>query len=71
MKSYINCIISKFAIMVSLPADVLWGSFVTNECVTNEPKRTSAGRLDHGLINAEILWGEALRDVIKNGCVAD
>ena len=46
----------------SLPADVLWGSFVThsfslkvplphgpwgrNECVTNEPQRTSAGRLD-------------------------
>ena len=42
----------------SLPADVLWGSFVThsflpygrrplgrNECVTNEPHRTSAGRL--------------------------
>ena len=38
----------------SLPADVLWGSFVThsflphgpwgrNECVTNEPQRTSAG----------------------------
>ena len=36
----------------SLPADVLWGSFVThsflrgrNDCVTNEPQRTSAGRL--------------------------
>ena len=37
----------------SLPADVLWGSFVThsflphgrNECVTNEPQGTSAGRL--------------------------
>ena len=34
----------------SLPADVLWGSFVThsfgrNECVTNELQRTSAGRL--------------------------
>ena len=30
----------------SLPADVLWGSFVRrNECVTNEPQRTSAGRL--------------------------
>ena len=38
----------------SLHADVLWGSFVThsflppwgrNECVTNEPQRTSAGRL--------------------------
>ena len=32
----------------SLPADVRWGSFVThsrNECVTNEPQRTSAGRL--------------------------
>ena len=33
-----------------LPADVLWGSFVTprhgrNECVTNEPQRKSAGRL--------------------------
>ena len=30
----------------SLPADVLWGSFVTrNECVTNELQRTSGGRL--------------------------
>ena len=34
----------------SLPADVLWDSFVThsflsNECVTKEPQRTSAGRL--------------------------
>ena len=30
----------------SVPADVLWGSFVTrNECVTNEPQRTSARRL--------------------------
>ena len=39
-----------------LPADIRWGSFVThsflpygpwgrNECVTNEPQRTSAGRL--------------------------
>ena len=26
----------------NLPADVLWGR---NECVTNEPQRTSAGRL--------------------------
>ena len=34
----------------SLSADVLWGSFVThwgrNECVTSEPQRTSAGRLE-------------------------
>ena len=29
----------------SLPADVLWGSFVTHSFVTNEPQRTSAGRL--------------------------
>ena len=35
----------------SPPADVLWGSFVTHSfvgekwCVTNEPQRTSAGRL--------------------------
>ena len=31
----------------SLPADVCWDSFVThsNECVTNEPQRTSVGRL--------------------------
>ena len=31
----------------SLPADVLWGSFVTHSMrgVTNEPQRTSAGRL--------------------------
>ena len=45
----------------SLPADVLWSSFVThsflthapwgrNECVTNEPQRTSAGRLCYGSI---------------------
>ena len=45
-----------FRATVCLPADVLWGSFVThsflpygpwgrNECVTNEPQRTSAGRL--------------------------
>ena len=29
----------------SLPADIRWGSFVTHECMTNEPQRTSAGRL--------------------------
>ena len=29
----------------SLPADVLWGSLGRNECVTNEPQKTSAGRL--------------------------
>ena len=43
----------------SLPAEVLWGSFVTNsflptwgrnECVTNEPQRTSAGRLGMVLV---------------------
>ena len=39
--------------LASLPADVPWGSFVThsflsNECVTNEPQRTSAGRLSAG-----------------------
>ena len=43
-------------LLFGLPADVLWGSFVThsflphgpwgrNECVTNEPQRTSAGRV--------------------------
>ena len=48
--------LSFYCICLSLPADVLWGSFVThlflphrpwgrNECVTNEPQRTSAGRL--------------------------
>ena len=36
--------------LCSLPADVLWGSFVMHsflphECVINEPQRTSAGRL--------------------------
>ena len=34
----------------SLPADVLWGSFIThsgrNVFVRNEPQRTSAGRLE-------------------------
>ena len=47
----------------SLPANVLWGSFVThsflpggrNECVTNEPQRTSAGRLCTVGINLEKL----------------
>ena len=36
----------------SLPADVLWGSFVTqrNECVTNESQRTSSGRLLRGML---------------------
>ena len=49
----------------SLPADVLWGSFVThsflpygpwgrNECVTNEPQRTSAGGY-HWTFNEQIL----------------
>ena len=37
----------------SLPADVLWGFFVThswrNECLTNEPQRTSAGRLQQAI----------------------
>ena len=37
----------------SLPADVLWGSFVThswrNECLTNEPQWTSAGRLQQAI----------------------
>ena len=37
----------------SLPADVLWGSFVThswrNECLTNEPQGTSAGRLQQAI----------------------
>ena len=39
----------------SLPADVLWGSFVTHsfhECVTNEPQRTSAARLMEQAIHA-------------------
>ena len=41
---------------LSLHADVLWGSFVThssllrNECVTNEPERTSARRLEAAVI---------------------
>ena len=49
--------LSFYCTCLSLPADVLWGSFVThlflphgpwgrNECVTNEPQRTSAGRLN-------------------------
>ena len=44
-------------VFLSLPVDVVWCSFVThsflplsapwgrNECVTNDPQRTSAGRL--------------------------
>ena len=50
-------------VFISLPADVLWGSFVPpwgrNECVTNEPQRTSAGRLCFygltGIINHRFL----------------
>ena len=38
-------------VIISLPADVLWGWFVTrNECVTNEPQRMSAGRLCDNVI---------------------
>ena len=48
--------LSFYCTCLSLPADVLWGSFVThsflphgpwgrNECVTNESQRKSAGRL--------------------------
>ena len=41
---------TKWKSLNSFPADVRWGSFVThsflNECVTNEPQRTSAGRLE-------------------------
>ena len=37
----------------SLPADVLWGSFVThswrNECLKKETQRTSAGRLQQAI----------------------
>ena len=42
--------------LLSLPADVLWGSFVMhsfllrNECVMNDPERTSAGRLEAAVI---------------------
>ena len=40
----------------SLPADVLWGSFVKHsflhEWVTNEPQRMSAGRL--GLLESSL-----------------
>ena len=62
---------SKIQLEVSLPADVLWGSFVShsflphgqmsavfsrrpwgrNECVTNEPQRTSVRRLTRGLLS--------------------
>ena len=40
--------------LISLPADVLWG-----ECVTNEPQRTSAGRLnvDWLIIDGQMTWG--------------
>ena len=42
--------LSFYCTCLSFPADVLWGSFVTHSflphgCVTNEPQRTSAGRL--------------------------
>ena len=46
-------------IIVSLPADVLWGSFVTHSfrhCVTNEPQRTSAGRLHYSMLWYFLLW---------------
>ena len=49
-------IVNKECRFLCLPTDVQWGSFVThsflphgpwgrNECLTNEPQRTSAGRL--------------------------
>ena len=61
-------------VICSLPADVLWGSFVThsflphggtNECVTNKPQRTSAGSLCYlgtGLIFNFVVvgWGEEI-----------
>ena len=54
--------ITTLIIITSLPADVLWG-FVCNafispprtECVTNEPQRTSAGRLHHTLRASSII----------------
>ena len=55
------CIV--FTHSYSLPADVPWGPFVShafllpwgrNECVTNEPQRTSAGRLALFLIRCKI-----------------
>ena len=55
----------------SLPADVLWGLFVThsflppwgrNEYVTNEPQRTSAGRLE-GVQNCLALFQTSLSEV--------
>ena len=33
------------SVWLSLPADVLWGSFVSHSFLTNEPQRMSAGRL--------------------------
>ena len=58
----------------SLPADVRWGSFVThsflphgpwgrNECVTNEPQRMSAGRLNFWCnVSWFLVWfGRSLR----------
>ena len=41
----------KIPSLLSLPADVRWGSFVRNECVTNEPQRTSAGRLQFARVS--------------------
>ena len=55
----------------SLPADVLWGLFVThsflppwgrNEYMTNEPQRTSAGRLE-GVQNCLALFQTSLSEV--------
>ena len=44
---FVKLFIAIFALVqgdeTSLPADVLWGSFVTH---SNEPQRTSAGRLE-------------------------
>ena len=49
----------------SLPADVLWGSFVKHsflhEWVTNEPQRTSAGRL--GLLESLFKHQVTTRDL--------
>ena len=59
-RGYLLAVNLQIYLGTSLPADVLWGSFVMhsflpcagrNECVTNEPHRTSAGRLSWNFVS--------------------
>ena len=56
----------------SLPEDVRWGSFVTHSflCVTNEPQRTSAGRLPMQAFLGELVFRPSPQKVRKSRVLA-